>query len=286
MSDNQTLQRSLSLVFLSYNYFLFALVSSQETNHIMNHTGHTQNRRTIECIKICFKTDSNTTYNVTMSKVALLFPGEEIWPRKKHPTVPVMLKFLMIILGIVSLKPPSRMKENVFGSSRCKRLMLFLSSMCCFSILIVGALFTIYWYTVCFLGKSDHLFRFLSFLVTYWSVILSAQIICFVALARNNRPWRYHIYQETSWVNLFREATFARKISSLGLSNQCCLPSIRAAVFFYGIAAYLSFLEIYHFSIQYKHCTNIPLQLYISVGSYVCSMCFHATFCYCLYLQR
>ncbi|KAJ8021211.1 hypothetical protein HOLleu_38342 [Holothuria leucospilota] len=164
--------------------------------------------------------------------------------------------------------------------------MLFLSSICCFSILIMGSLFTIYWYTVCFLGKSDHLFRFLSFLVTYWSVILSAQIICFAALARNNRRWRYHIYQETSWVNLFREATFARKISSLDHSNRCCLPSMGAALFFYGIAAYLSFLEMYHFSIQHHRCSRIPLQLYISHVSYIFSVFFFATFCYCLYLQR
>ncbi|KAJ8021212.1 hypothetical protein HOLleu_38343 [Holothuria leucospilota] len=112
MSDNQTLQSCLALVFLSHKLVsIWTRLQSGTELYNELEPGNTQDN-------LQFTSKLHTPNNVTMSTVALLFPGEDIGPRKKQPTVPVMLKLVMIILGNVSLKPPSRIEENVFDHGR------------------------------------------------------------------------------------------------------------------------------------------------------------------------
>ncbi|KAJ8035890.1 hypothetical protein HOLleu_19703 [Holothuria leucospilota] len=160
-------------------------------------------------------------------------------------------------------------------SSRRRTRALFLTSLIFLILLTLGSFHTAVWYTLCF--NDNHLSSFLLF---YWPVVMSAQIVCATAAIKK---CFYGLPPATkiSWMNIFSESHFFIKLYHLNFGR---LPGLAVFVFCYVFALFNSLLEICYFSRLDSSCHTWPRC--ICLISHILNLFFYSSFCYFLYLHR
>lgn len=213
-------------------------------------------------------------------------------PAEKSDQLSGPLFSLLLLLGVIEWSSPKDVPNNdekerervsLVGQSNVKRKLIFLISLSVQLFMTISSALSAMFYLYCYFGKMDHFLRFVAFLC-YWPSLISAQLICIVALLKRrfNRASRE---DEITWVTVFSESSCASQFPSLPPSRVLRLPKIGVFVcLFIPFPVFIVTARMAMFFNLNDDCRNWLQCAWTAFESI--HVCFFAAVCYFLYLKR
>ncbi|KAJ8020880.1 hypothetical protein HOLleu_40590 [Holothuria leucospilota] len=212
---------------------------------------------------------------------------EQINSRRK-PTV--LLLVVLWSMGIINWSPPNGEGDEdlflgpIIGNFRFCRKPVFILSVFAIFTLAATSYFGAAMYFICFFGLKEHFVRFVIVIVCYWPSLISGSIFFLPALVKNNCRKSKSGKREISWITMFQESTFLKRLSNLEKFSTFPVPRLWIFVFFHFCGLLVSSVILVIYITVYTKC--LTWLSYVWIAGQLIALTYFANFCYFLYLQR
>ncbi|XP_071833103.1 uncharacterized protein [Apostichopus japonicus] len=216
---------------------------------------------------------------------------------EKRRVLPVFLVALMWSLGLIEWSQPEifRTREKVEKpypfcttvTGKWTRRILSVTSRLYLVTLSSVYFYCGYTYVVRFFGKNHNFYHFASFLITYWPLMISVQLI---SLMTSVCRWSHNNdYNQIDgqWWTVFSESSIVRRFHSFEMSR--FIPPNCKALFLFSFCGLVNMSMVnvhFHLANVNSEKTRSAPHFYVEHIVSLLSTWYFSTFCYFLYLQR
>ncbi|KAJ8021112.1 hypothetical protein HOLleu_40886 [Holothuria leucospilota] len=160
-------------------------------------------------------------------------------------------------------------------TSRCYLLVLLSQNICC------GA-----YYIKNYFGRLDKFYRFASYLLSMWSLMVAIQLVCLITSLRSWFFNAYYVNVGYQWWTVLSEEAIGKRFCPFNFSA-FRPPKLVSLMFFCILPMISTVLEVSHFHFYLQNFNPHPsLYRYVLLSSSIANIWYFSLFCYFIHLQR
>ncbi|KAJ8021107.1 hypothetical protein HOLleu_40881 [Holothuria leucospilota] len=207
--------------------------------------------------------------------------------------LPISLIIVMWYLGLIEWSKPSSECEETDCTSSITvvknvwtRRVLSVTSRIFLCGLLFQNAYCCGFYIKHYFGKVGTFYRFASYLLTFWPLMVSVQIVCLITTFRQCFYSTYYSNVNSQWWTVLTERTVSQRFHHFEFSV-FLPPKLKTLLFFSTCALASTAFEIAHYCRFTRYVNHKPqMYSYLQVTSSICNIWFFSLFCYFTQLQR
>ncbi|KAJ8021106.1 hypothetical protein HOLleu_40880 [Holothuria leucospilota] len=166
-----------------------------------------------------------------------------------------------------------------------KRRFLSVTSRCYLLVLLSQNVYCGAYYIKHYFGRLDKFYRFASYLLSLWSLMVAIQLVCLITSLRRWFFNAYYVNVGNQWWTVLTEEAIARRFCPFNFSA-FRPPKLVSLMFFCIFPMICNVLDVTHFHFYLQNFDpHPPLYKYVLFSSSIANIWYFSLFCYFIHLQ-